>query len=134
MNFCRYHASQSEKDKEISKKISDALEKLKDAKEEKQCSTDTAFSEDSSSESECDTDLDPDKEMKNESDAEIGSLDDSMDDEGVGAEDDSSTENETTDVNWKTNLAQKAADAFLERQKSTASLWKLVYGMGFIFI
>nr|CAD7574514.1 unnamed protein product [Timema californicum] len=31
-------------------------------------------------------------------------------------------------AHWKTNLAQKAADAFIERQASTQNLWKLVYG------
>nr|CAD7429655.1 unnamed protein product [Timema monikensis] len=31
-------------------------------------------------------------------------------------------------AHWKTNLAQKAADAFVERQASTQNLWKLVYG------
>lgn len=35
---------------------------------------------------------------------------------------------EDSAVQWKTNLALKAADAFLERQATTQNLWKLVYG------
>jgi hypothetical protein len=35
---------------------------------------------------------------------------------------------EESAVRWKANLAQKAADAFLERQSTTHNLWKLVYG------
>jgi hypothetical protein len=35
---------------------------------------------------------------------------------------------EESAVHWKTNLALKAADAFLERQTTTQNLWKLVYG------
>ncbi|PNF19889.1 hypothetical protein B7P43_G12284 [Cryptotermes secundus] len=35
---------------------------------------------------------------------------------------------EESAVQWKTNLALKAADAFLERQSTTQNLWKLVYG------
>lgn len=35
---------------------------------------------------------------------------------------------EKSAVRWKANLAQKAADAFLERQSTTHNLWKLVYG------
>ncbi|KAK3932873.1 Ribosome biogenesis protein BMS1-like protein [Frankliniella fusca] len=31
-------------------------------------------------------------------------------------------------IRWKSNLQQKAADAFIERQASTQNLWKLVYG------
>ncbi|CAH0768758.1 unnamed protein product [Bemisia tabaci] len=33
-----------------------------------------------------------------------------------------------SNVNWKSNLAMKAADAFVERQNSSANLWNLVYG------
>jgi hypothetical protein len=35
---------------------------------------------------------------------------------------------EESGIQWKTNLALKAADAFLERQSTTHNLWKLVYG------
>jgi hypothetical protein len=35
---------------------------------------------------------------------------------------------EASAVQWKANLALKAADAFLERQSTTLNLWKLVYG------
>ncbi|XP_069693908.1 ribosome biogenesis protein BMS1 homolog isoform X2 [Periplaneta americana] len=35
---------------------------------------------------------------------------------------------EKSAVRWKTDLAKKAADAFLDRQATTHNLWKLVYG------
>lgn len=35
---------------------------------------------------------------------------------------------EDSAIQWKSNLALKAADAFLERQLTTQNLWKLVYG------
>ena len=70
------------------------------------------------------------------------SSDDEKDKEGVGSDDDSDDMNidemedvsqeedgqEDSAVRWKSNLAQKAADAFLERQATTQNLWKLVYG------
>ncbi|RZF35566.1 hypothetical protein LSTR_LSTR005094 [Laodelphax striatellus] len=79
-----------------------------------------------------------------------GDDDDEEDDEGIekdnsdsdlsdvevkkvdSADDDDSSEDDLmedkTGLNWKSNLAQKAANAFLERQADSASLWKLVYG------
>lgn len=38
---------------------------------------------------------------------------------------------DSTALNWKANLAQKAADSFVSRQNTTANLWKLVYGSNF---
>lgn len=35
---------------------------------------------------------------------------------------------EDTTLNWKKNLAQKATNAYYDRQNSVANLWKLVYG------
>ncbi|KAL1139042.1 hypothetical protein AAG570_009103, partial [Ranatra chinensis] len=48
--------------------------------------------------------------------------------------DSSDTEPEAnTDLNWKSNLAQKAAKAFFERQSTNANLWKQVYGIYLYF-
>lgn len=33
-----------------------------------------------------------------------------------------------TSVNWRDNLAQKARNAYLERQSNTQNLMKIVYG------
>lgn len=41
--------------------------------------------------------------------------------------------NEDTTLNWKKNLAQKAANSYYDRQNSVANLWKLVYGNLFLF-
>lgn len=91
--------------------------------------TDSAFSDDGSSDSSeeiSQTDV-SDEDIEEESDTEIKSEEDSMEDE-ESIKEESSEGEEDTAVNWKTNLAQKAADAFLDRQNSTANLWKLVYG------
>lgn len=97
--------------------------------------TDSAFSEDGSSDSSEDSlqaeDSDEDSE---ESGAEMKNEEESMDEEDMSIKEESSEEEEDTAVNWKTNLAQKAADAFLDRQNSTANLWKLVYGKYIIVI
>lgn len=42
--------------------------------------------------------------------------------------DDEDNDYEMSAVKWKENLAQKAADAFIDRQNSTQNLYKLVYG------
>ena len=44
---------------------------------------------------------------------------------------DGSSDNESdmeTSVNWRDNLAQKARNAYLERQSNTQNLMKIVYG------
>lgn len=35
---------------------------------------------------------------------------------------------ENSNVNWRDNLAQKARNAYLERQSNTTNLMKIVYG------
>lgn len=65
----------------------------------------------SSNESESDRDFDTDQDVDSDTS-------DISDEEGP----------EESAVQWKTNLALKAADAFLERQSTTQNLWKLVYG------
>ncbi len=45
-----------------------------------------------------------------------------------GAKNESEISEETSALKWKENLSQKAADAFIARQNTTANLWKLVYG------
>lgn len=48
------------------------------------------------------------------------------DDDG---EDDEDDDYDASAVKWKDNLAQKAEDAFVQRQNSTHNLYKLVYGL-----
>lgn len=43
-------------------------------------------------------------------------------------DDDDLDDVEQSAVRWKENLAQKAADAYYERQSNSANLMKLVYG------
>lgn len=65
----------------------------------------------SESESESDGDFDTDQDV----DSDTSGI---SDEEGP----------EESAIQWKANLALKAADAFLERQSTTQNLWKLVYG------
>lgn len=112
------------------------MEKLQDPKKKDIQSglTDSAFSDDGSSEalegiSQSES---SDDDSEEESGAEVKEEDsDPEQDEEitVKSESESSEDNEDTSAfNWKSNLAQKAADAFVERQNTTANLWKLVYG------
>lgn len=95
--------------------------------------TDSAFSDDGSSDSsngisqpesseeedyieETNDKLD---ELESDENGSMSENEESSGDEGV--------DEDTTGTNWKSNLAQKAADAFVERQNSSANLWKLVY-------
>uniref|UniRef100_A0A1B6KVB2 Bms1-type G domain-containing protein n=1 Tax=Graphocephala atropunctata TaxID=36148 RepID=A0A1B6KVB2_9HEMI len=134
----RYHATQSEKDKEIRNKISDALEKLKGSHKRNPPTglSDSAISSDGSSDL-SDDDLqsagsEVDSSEEEEEEDPKSDLDELDQDEVMSINEESSTSeddgNESSAVNWKANLAQKAADAFVERQNSTANLWKLVYG------
>nr|CAD7607072.1 unnamed protein product [Timema genevievae] len=52
----------------------------------------------------------------------------SLSDENSEEEEEDDDDADKSAAHWKTNLAQKAADAFVERQASTQNLWKLVYG------
>jgi len=62
---------------------------------------------------------------KNEDDSDFG-INEVVDSDASGVSDEEGLEESA--VRWKANLAQKAADAFLERQSTTHNLWKLVYG------
>lgn len=128
MYICRYHASQSDKDKEIHNKIADTLNKLQNPSKRDLSSvqTDSAFSDDDSSQS------DSGKEESSFFDGSDSFDEDESDGHECKSDDDKYSNdevmNDTSTIKWKDNLAQKAADAFVERQNSTANLWKLVYG------
>ncbi|XP_065209750.1 ribosome biogenesis protein BMS1 homolog [Planococcus citri] len=42
-------------------------------------------------------------------------------------DDDDDDDDDEDDIKWKTNLSQKASDAFVARQNTSANLWRLVY-------
>jgi hypothetical protein len=73
--------------------------------------------------------------LRQEDNESHGSKEIDNDSDFVGKEDIDSDTSDSDDegpdesaVRWKATLAQKAADAFLERQSTTHNLWKLVYG------
>lgn len=67
-----------------------------------------------------------DKESEEDSDGDVNIV--SYGDSGEDASEDSGSEMEEGALKWKENLAQKAAAAFLQRQRDTPNIQKLVYG------
>ena len=74
------------------------------------------------------SDNDSDIEEEEDGDIDSGENDGSGDDDEIEDDSENDDRQEESAVQWKSNLAQKAADAFLERQATTQNLWKLVYG------
>lgn len=68
-----------------------------------------------------------DKEEENSSDDGDDSKDEGDDVMNSNSEEEKM---ETTEFQWKENIAQKAADAFVARQNTSANLYRLVYGNG----
>ncbi|RMX48626.1 hypothetical protein pdam_00008008 [Pocillopora damicornis] len=68
-----------------------------------------------------------DKESGEDSDGDVNIV--SYGDSGEDASEDSGSEMEEGALKWKENLAQKAAAAFLQRQRDTPNIQKLVYGI-----
>lgn len=60
----------------------------------------------------------------NDADEDLGTLNNSQDSKVSGQ-----TSDDTSSLRWKDNLAAKAQEAFLARQKQTPNLRKLVYGI-----
>lgn len=137
----QYNKLSIDKGSEIRSKIADALSMLEKGSKEK---ADAVFSdgEDDWSSDDASSDA-PEKgsekpnSMSSESSASSG--DDSSGDESqsspkaTGSSLISEGNNSEAlawedSIRWKSNLQQKAADAFIDRQASTQNLWKLVYG------
>ncbi|XP_014279016.1 ribosome biogenesis protein BMS1 homolog [Halyomorpha halys] len=122
-----YKSILSDKDKELRDKISGALSLL----ESKTLSDDKGWSD-------CSSDSDDTADEGNEEETEELSVpwekvgDQFPQSEDVSGESDADDEDDDelmdTDLNWKTNLAEKAAKAFIERQSDKSNLYKLVYG------
>lgn len=64
-----------------------------------------------------------DSNYENNSEVEMG-------DAYGSVSEDKDTPVEDSAVQWKTNLKERAASAFMDRQANSFSLWKLVYGQG----
>lgn len=134
----QYTKLSQDKGSEIRSKIADALSMLEKGKTEKPSAVFSDEEEDWSHSS--------DDEESNNSESDFDEDSDLSEDEGGESDGSVNGHNEeqtpSTTVNggsaalaeedsirWKSNLQQKAADAFIERQASTQNLWKMVYGM-----
>lgn len=152
----RFYGKSFGKENEIRKKIANELAKLDkinqesnisfyDNQEQDYSDGSVEFDEDSDIEDDdSEGDSEDDSEDENFKDNESDENDDFNNTENINLKDkktsldnkDSTNEiqeiNEDTTLNWKKNLAQKAANAYYERQNSVANLWKLVYGKLFL--
>ncbi|CAH1392434.1 unnamed protein product [Nezara viridula] len=119
-----YKSILSDKDKELKDKISGALSILE-----------SKTMDDSEGWSDCSSDS---GDEENEEETEKLSVpwekvgDQFSQSEDISGESDADDEDDDelmdTDLNWKSNLAEKAAKAFIERQSDKSNLYKLVYG------
>lgn len=123
-----YHSLSKESDKLIKSKISEALNFLESTKEDsKQNNDDESFDELSDEDSRAGLEMnerasDFEENASDEEDEKEGEKDD--------IEMDESEEEEVADeLKWKKNLAEKARDAFVNRQQSNVNLMKMVYGV-----
>ncbi|XP_050538597.1 ribosome biogenesis protein BMS1 homolog [Daktulosphaira vitifoliae] len=140
----RFYGRSFGKENEIHKKIADELAKLdkinmesnfkKWSNEDEEISNDEVEYDEDSDDSDDSHENFDDEESQDDVDVySDNDIDDSNEKEkGVLCNDikiDKSIEdiNKDTALNWKKNLAQKATNAYYERQNSMANLWKLVY-------
>jgi len=149
----RFYGQSFGKENEIRKKIANELAKLdkinqesnnsiwneREQEEQNYSDDDIEYDEDSDAEddnSESDNDSDESDYNKEDNIKTKASDENDIDDKDIKNSliDKSSHKNlqetngEDSTLNWKKNLAQKAANAYYERQNSVANLWKLVYG------
>ncbi|XP_066990971.2 ribosome biogenesis protein BMS1 homolog [Anabrus simplex] len=112
----RYHALSANTDKEIKDRISHALLKLEESTRNSVGTLKALNSEAEVTSTDDDSEEDEVYSDNSDSDNDVSSSDER-------------NETDSSNVRWKANLAQKAADAFLDRQANSQSLWKLVYGL-----
>lgn len=136
----QYNKLSQDKGSDIRSKIADALSMLEKGGAEKGSvffdgeetwSTESDSSDDDNDDDNDDKNSESDDEDASDNESELSD----SDNEHPAVEVDVSTKkhdqkaDEMDDsIRWKSNLQQKAADAFIERQANTQNLWKMVYG------
>lgn len=136
----RFYGQSFGKENEIRKKIANELAKLDKINQESNIRISNEQNEDYSDGSlEYDEDSDVEDYSENEENFDESDENDMSDEidkhnnmkinlvHNVSINDSKETDKDTT-INWKNNLAQKATNAYYDRQNSVANLWKLVYG------
>lgn len=121
-----YHSLNKESDQLIKSKISEALNFLESTKKDsQQINDDESFDELSDEDSRAGLEMDQASDFEgnaSEEDGEKGKEKDNI-------EMDESKEEVTDELKWKRNLAEKAKEAFVNRQQSNKNLMKMVYGV-----
>lgn len=117
-----YHSLSRKSDQLIKSKISEALNFLESTKKDsQQTNDDESFDELSDEDSRAGLEIDQ------ASDFEENTFED--DEEKDDIEMDESEEEVADEMKWKRNLAEKAKEAFVNRQQSNKNLMKMVYGV-----
>ncbi|XP_067203933.1 ribosome biogenesis protein BMS1 homolog [Linepithema humile] len=140
-----YHSLSKESDKMIKNKISEALSFLETTKKgSKQDTDDESFDELSDEDSraglemddadrlndfERDDEIEEEEEDDNDDDIEMAKSQKKEANENEDSKMDESEEEVADELKWKRNLAEKAREAFVNRQQSNKNLMKLVYGV-----
>jgi len=134
----RFYGQSFGKENEIRKKIANELAKLDKINQESNSSTwneqEQDYSDDNieydedSDEDDSDSDKEDDINAKESDENEVEDKDIKISLVGKSSKKNLQETNVDSTLNWKKNLAQKAANAYYERQNSVANLWKLVYG------
>lgn len=140
----RFYGQSFGKENEIRKKIANELAKLDKINQQSNIRILNENEEDNSDDSlEYDEDSDVEDNSENEKDFNESDENDilsEIDDDHVNGLIDKVSINDLketdidTTINWKKNLAQKATNAYYDRQNSVANLWKLVYGKFILLI
>lgn len=123
----RYKSALSEEEKKVREKISGAIQSIEtsDMRRDDWSNSSNSSDEDQDNYSDDEREALPwEEKVGNDS----GHLDEDSSEDVGSEEEERSNELEDTDLNWKSNLAEKAAKAFIERQSDNSNLWKLVYG------
>ncbi|XP_078040223.1 ribosome biogenesis protein BMS1 homolog isoform X2 [Augochlora pura] len=128
-----YHSTSKESDIKIKNKITEALESLTSTNRyKKQSSSDSendSFDELSDEDSRAGLERNDDEDEE----SEINLSHNESLQEDLSDDDDTAVDNESDEVEdelkWKTNLVEKAKDAFEDRQRGNKNLMKLVYGV-----
>nr|XP_031847799.1 ribosome biogenesis protein BMS1 homolog [Nomia melanderi] len=128
-----YHSMSKESDIKIKNKITEALSLLDShsSKKNKRSNSDSESfdelsDEDSRTGLERDEGEDMDESLQEDTDDENEEEDNEAAEDDEDNEDDEDVEDE---LKWKTNLAEKAKNAFEDRQRANKNLMKLVYGV-----
>ena len=130
-----YHSMSKESDILIKNKISEALSLLNSSKKNiKSDSESESFDELSDEDSRAGLEMDDAEEntdFQHESSREEGNENDEDDNEPIDRDDEGSeSEDDVEDeLKWKSNLAERAKEAFENRQRSNKNLMKMVYGV-----